>query len=579
MNRSRNRLRGERGAVLLLAFLALMVITVVVAQLFISSTVDRSTAANNLEEVKFDYAARAAFEQAKALLIRDSKDEEEQAESDSGGAGGMGGAGDAGGMGGMGGMGGTGDGSGEDTSNAPTDSLLDEWGDQKGETQQQYGDTVSIRIRVIDEDRKFNLLTLVAEDADYREHWKSALVRLLDTFREDSKKDVSIGEATDLADGIERWLKGERPDDFPKPPQSTDPEDEQEKKKVFEEKEQVVYPLSIDELLAVDGMTEEILHGFMENDRYVPGLEDVATVYSSLDFDQKAFDQESGKDADEEFKNPFGDDEDDKGSGNKGGSGSGSGSGSKDPSGNSGNKGGQNGGSFGGNGGQNNSGDTGDDGTGGEDGGTGGDESGGATNSGRININTAPLTVLRALMPQELVPYSALEKVEEYRRKAYEEEDDLAKSFKSKFDKGRKSDDGRNDGKMGGDDEKKSDEDEEKEDYLFHTPEEVFDKVETYFNTHFDIDDNARDRFQSSLAVKSNVFTIFLEVRSNDSGFVETDRANRESPPRRIYRSVVWRRKGDDEKWKCIEVLPMQPWTGVLPPNTEDYRKDHPFGF
>ena len=58
--------------------------------------------------------------------------------------------------------------------------------------------------------------------------------------------------------------------------------------------------------------------------------------------------------------------------------------------------------------------------------------------------------------------------------------------------------------------------DPEKEDFIFTDPSEVFDRVEKYFDTTFNTDNKAEEEFLSLLSVTSNVFTIYVTVRTTD---------------------------------------------------------------
>lgn len=519
------RTNPERGAALILAFLCVMILVVVMGQLTVSSTVDRSVALNSLKDVQYEGAARGAMEIAISLLLRDAKDEQSQSE----GAGA-----DEGGGGGFGGFGGGGNadgGGGEEE--APTDTLLDLWADE-GETTQQFGEGVEVRIRIIDEDRKLNLLTLVAEDEDYRDAFQDRLVRLLDTFREDSKHDLTYGDAQDIASGIKDWLSGhQRPKDVPRPAQSTDEKDESNKvysedrwTKGEGEKLEVIFPLTMDEFLNVDEVTEFILRGFIEDDTYVPGLEDVCTIYSNLVFDEERVTGADDED-EEEFKTPFGQDDDEE------------------------------------------AGDNGDD-TEPET-----DEDGGLvateTNHGRVNINTVSLPVLRCLLMNEQLSHSIVDKVHEFRTNAWD--DDIlnrAKSFQGHFGED--------------DDDKAKDEDsdsfgEDQKDFTFSSTDEVIDKVQDYFNGRFDVSEDAKSSLAGLIAVKSHVFTIMLEMRRTDGSTNAMDRNAEWVPPDRIYRAVVWRRASEEGANECLTLVPLHVWTGAVPPDTEDYRKKFPFGF
>lgn len=519
----------ERGAALILAFLALMVLVVVVGQLTVSSAIEKSIANNTVKDIQYEGAAVGAFEIAKSLLMRDLKDEQSASEGEDAAGGDSGFSG-----GGFGSGGQTGGGGGAQGEESPADTLLDLWADE-GETTQQFGEGVEVRIRMIDEDRKLNLLTLVAEDEDFREAFKDRLIRLLDTFREDSRHDLTYGDAQDIAKNIEEWLTGERPKDVPRYAASTDEKDDSGK--VFSddvwtkgegEEIEVVFPLTMEELLHVDEMSEFILKGFMEDGRYVPGLEDVCTIYSNLVFDEARFDEddEEGEDV-EDFQSPFDDDEEDAGSADE----------EQEAD---------------------------------EDGKLVATE----TNHGRVNVNTAPLAVLRALLPNERLSTSVVDRIDEFRKNAWDEDVvSRAKAFQGHF-----ADEG--DGEEQREDEADDTFGSDQKDFTFSSPDEVIDKVQDYFKARFDVEEDANAEFSGLLAVKSHVFTVLLEMRRTDGQSSSSiDRATEWVPPDRIYRAVVWRRASEDGKGECITVVPLHLWTGVVPPDTEDYREEFPFGF
>lgn len=522
--------RRERGAAMLLAFLALLILVVVIGQLSVSSNVDRSIALTSLKELQYDYASRAAWHEACAMLIKDLKDEATDADEEGTGEEDMGGSqfGDS--------FGGSGDLS-EKEEGAATDSLSDEWLDPQGGGGggQNYGDDLDVKVRIVDEDRKLNLLCLAAEDDGFREEWKERFVRLLDTFREDSKHDLSAGEADDLVDAFEAWLRGDRDHDFPTYAQST--AQESDSKLAFGEarfkedvENEVFFPLGLDELVAVDDMTEFVLHGFMEDGIYVPGLADVITVYSNVRIDPDALERDEDEEEDELGSSPFDDTGDDE----------------KEE--------------------EEEAADNAEEDADDEDRAT-------ETNQGRVNINTAPMVVLGSLMKQDRMPYSVLEKIDEFRRQILEDHLDHQKGFgdSSSDDFGFDADDA----------EDLEDKQEEKEeDFVFDNPNGVIERLEDWEHTSFSVGDSEQKDFGDLLTVKSHVFTIFVELRKRDAGSgrsVLNGEAYR--PPDRVYRGVVWRRKHSDGKFQAITLVPLHPYSGAVPPDTEEYMRDYPFGF
>ncbi len=611
----------ERGAALLLAFLAILVLTVVITQMSLSATVDRQIASNTIKELRADYAARGAFEQAKASLITDLRDEQLDAAAGQGGAGGdsggsPGGAGGAGGASGAAGgssnFGGAGAGAGGQGQgqDPPNDSIKDAWADPS-QGNQQFGDC-EVKIRIIDEDRKFNVLAIVARDPDFAKLSQERLIRLIDTFRQDSKNyDLTSSDAKRIVESMVDWLKGNRLRGFPTPPPllvKADPNarfDDKDKRFKEGEEEPIDFPLSFDEFLGLDGMTPDVMHAVWDKGEYVPGLEDVCTVYSNLAFDSAAYQQTHVPTADEQAAGGAGNGAP---SAQGAGGGSGTGGGKNNP-GASGGKGGAGGfsnpfagASGSGGGGGNKNGTSGNGNEGGGKSSKGNDEEADApptdeagqltateTNQGRVNVNTASLRVLRVLAPEGQIPDSIFEKIDEFRRTAIDEElletakrrgygkDGTGKSQDNKNGSQNKNKGGSN---AAGKDDKEDDEDALKNDFSFHDSNEVFDKVADFYDTTFEIPDDAKTEFGNAVATKSSVFTIYVEVRGKDSkksGRSSFD-ARQANPPDSIYRAVVWRRKEGDS-FQVIPILPLHAWAGILPPDDEDYRKKFPFGF
>ncbi|MBL8769058.1 MAG: general secretion pathway protein GspK, partial [Planctomycetes bacterium] len=444
-------------------------------------------------------------------------------------------------------------GGGEDSRSAPADSVgpEEDWANFDKLT---YAGEIEVSVRLIDEDRKFNVLQLATEDEDARKAAKERFIRLLDTFREDSKHDLSVSEATEIAEGMEAWLKGDRPDDFPKPKQPVKVDEEGKEIEEEEGTPKTYFPLGLEEFIGIPVLTDFMLHGYLDDDgrRYVPGIEDVATVFSSQTYDDSAVPK---SEEDEEFKNPF----DASSKDDPKNEGDGSGDANAD--------GGDDGGDDAGDGEGDGEGEDGGSGTGGE-----GDTA--ATNEGRINVNTAPLVVLRSLLPNDEMPWSVLEKIDEFRRKAFEEQTGSAQDL---FDKNKKKGDKDDEAGGTGDDE----DEEEEEDFVFHSAEEVIDKVEKHFETNFDLTDETKTKFTTLLATKSHVFSVVIglrdtkDVQNQSSLFRKTEG----QVYNRLYRAVLWRRQDADGKFKAITLSPLTRYTGVLPPDSEEYKEEYPFGF
>ncbi len=286
----------ERGVALVLAFLVLLILVAVAGEITVTSAVDRGIALHELEDMRCEFAARGAVEVAKALLMRDARERPppgsdlRPATTESlalfaglsrGGAPGRSeptpepaawtvGA--------------------HDPNEHRVDSFLDAWADPVA-CQRTFAGDLRATIRVVDEDGKINLLWLAADDARLRDLWKDRITRLLDGFREGTIHDVIRSDAERITNGISDWIRGRRSGKMPRPCLSTMTRRESLAvfgKDRFQEAATdgpVLFPLGLDELLNVPGVTPDLLDGFLERETYIPGLRDVTTVFTSLLFD------------------------------------------------------------------------------------------------------------------------------------------------------------------------------------------------------------------------------------------------------------------------------------------------------
>ncbi|HKE00324.1 MAG TPA: hypothetical protein VKE69_04885, partial [Planctomycetota bacterium] len=149
------------------------------------------------------------------------------------------------------------------------DSLNDTW----AVDQQTTIGGVRVRIHVEDENRKFNLLSLVSKDADFAKASYERLVRILDRVREATDHDIDNATAETLATNIRQWIEGSGRDDvLPRPGLSSNQTDSS-----------VTLPLTIDELLLVEGIDEELLYDRRIDGVDIPGLASVLTVWTSVE--------------------------------------------------------------------------------------------------------------------------------------------------------------------------------------------------------------------------------------------------------------------------------------------------------
>ncbi|HET6204414.1 MAG TPA: hypothetical protein VFI25_16605 [Planctomycetota bacterium] len=282
------RREGERGIALILTLLVLLILLAVVSQLTLSTRLDYQSALAGSNLARMDRALEAGLEEAMQVLKDDAEGGAGGAAGGlggllgmGGGAGGRGGnpfgnlAGAAGGApartvagasAGGGGAAGTGAGGGGDSS---YDCFNDSWAKPARQTQQGIEVTVVIE----DENRKLNLLAILAPDEELARQSRDRLVRVLDTFREGTPFDLDLSTAETLVRSLEEWLRGRtRNDDFPRPRLLSN-----------EENSTVTLPVTGDELLLVEGFDDRLLNDFRAGDLVVPGLLSHVTVWTSLE--------------------------------------------------------------------------------------------------------------------------------------------------------------------------------------------------------------------------------------------------------------------------------------------------------
>ncbi|MCB9890526.1 MAG: general secretion pathway protein GspK [Planctomycetes bacterium] len=501
----------ERGMALVLVLLIVVLLYILVAEVVTTSSFDVMTSQNQAQETGIRAALRLALTKAKEELTDDSSG------SGSGGAGGagggLGGAGGAGGglgnLGGAGGAGGTGEGAGAgggQQEEEQGDSSRDAWFRPKS----IYDDNkISVYCWIEDENRKFNLLNLISPDEDYAELSRQRLMRILDKIWEDTDEDLSGSEAESMANDIRDWMKGSgRNDDRPGAPVKRRDNGESESR--FSRQERFE-PLSLDELLLLPRIGRDMLADRLVDDRILPGLESVLTVYTSLATDP--------------------------------GTGTGSGTGSGGAGANA----GGNGAAGGGNGlptsGQNG-------GAGNGNGLPGGGPAGGGGQltilepGPRININTASRTVLRALEDAADIPDTVIEALIRYRNEVDKDAQSAAEDQNSERD---------TDELLSGD----------LEDKLQYYPSlDKLSEVKEFDNL---AESEAKQRFLAMLTTSSHVFTIHL------AALYKRDDMGRSFSITRAKAIVV--RIPDGENQTVQELVPLHR-TGTLRIRIDDYSEE-----
>ncbi len=245
----------ESGVALLLTLFVVLIVAVVVLQLAVSTNAEYAVSTNQGVVARLDGAADVAFREARKALIDD-------ADASSAGAG-------AGGL--PGGLPG-----GADPSNPEggqqddADSLNDAWAIDQ---QTGLGD-IDVRVHVEDENRKLDILALLSKDEDFARASFQRLVRVLDMMREfdGSERDLDAATAESIANGIRQWLEGTNRKGLPKAALLSDKPDTQ-----------FSLPLSIEELIFVDGIDDDLLFDQKSNGLSYPGLVSMLTVWTSLE--------------------------------------------------------------------------------------------------------------------------------------------------------------------------------------------------------------------------------------------------------------------------------------------------------
>jgi len=410
---------------------------------------------------------------------------------------------------------------------ASTDSRLDDWNDPLA-LAPSFGEDFQVLVEVEDEDSKINLLGEFAPDQAVQSAHHDILITLLDKAFEGTSLDISFSDAIQILDRLDDWARGNRGafDPIPSPPlKKSNAEDAAEAGGTdqsiltVDEKNR---PLTLDELGLLEGIRPEHLRGFVENEEFHPGLDRYLTLWSELELkppppepDPFANSPFSKFTQGSLFDKQMGQSQDQQ---------------PEAPP----------------------------------------DVVPEPTNNGLVNVNTAPLVVLRALAPPD-VPTSFLEKLDEFRRKIDElKKEGAVGASDSLFSQdklatpGQKKDSSKDSSSSSSQDEQK-----DPTKYVFSTVEEVIDKVEQEYGITLGLDPAVQSTFLSRLAVTSNVFTIKVLVYTlvDDPSNAGHQRFGRHAS----YRTVVWRMVTDDGA-RMLTLLPFEPYFD--PRRLKDYGLD-----
>ncbi len=248
----------QRGAALLITFLVLIVVLMIVYQVNRITASEQIEASRSLVLTKMDYAIDAAFLQVEQDLLADSQSEEEE----------EGGEGDpqgdpAAAIAGAGGEEGEGGGEGP---TGPVDSFNDEWATIQSTS---IGEQ-DLSVYVIDEDRKFNILGMLAEDVEEAQEAELIVARILDSCRNGTRVDIQSGTAEDMARAMKSFLEDRIGGTFPSPNHLADPDGG------------AIMPLSMREFVAIEPFSAHHFQDYLDEDgNRVHAIDCFLTVYSS----------------------------------------------------------------------------------------------------------------------------------------------------------------------------------------------------------------------------------------------------------------------------------------------------------
>ena len=185
--------KNERGIALILVLIILPLVAIIMVQLNFETTIGQHLAANILANQQFKYAISARVRQMRLRLVRDLKDDNQNQQQQ--------GAYDH-----------YSDAWGPDTEQGQTATIV-----RRGDKQQ--GDEITLYTEIVDEQSKFNINLLRHTDKKRRERSTQVFIALLDLFRdtrygdmEDSEWDLKENEASDVAEAVLKFVKGDERD-------------------------------------------------------------------------------------------------------------------------------------------------------------------------------------------------------------------------------------------------------------------------------------------------------------------------------------------------------------------------------
>lgn len=357
--------------------------------------------------------------------------------------------------------------------------------DSWGRPQRSTIGDIELRILVQDEDGKINVLQLLADDEEERDQATERLVRLIDFFRDGSTVDVDRSEAIRIVESIKLHLTQRTQSVLPRPKLTSDDAEDKER----------CMPLTLKEFEVLERLDERLFRDFRdERGDIVHSLSSYLTVWTSIT--QGA--TEGGEGA-----------------------------------------------AAGGAGAQNQNQNQNQNQSGGGSGSSGDDPNWGVC----VNVNTAPVAVLKALVDDREVGSRFWDAVVEYRNLEKKEEEGEESS-------GSTTDDPTSEPQL----------DENGEPII---EREFFDSLEELAEVDGweRLEETIRGKLQNLLCTRSHVFSIYVTARrktgQNDEfgGYLGTPRQGEREDERgkglvRTVRSVVWRYGSGED----VKIIPLVRW-------------------
>jgi hypothetical protein len=538
--------RRERGAALLLSLLILLVLVAIVIQINVSTGTDARMAKNDVTLTAMDLAAESALLQELETLKADG---EADSQPSGGGAGGAGaGAAGAAGAGGAAGGAAAGGAAGQPS---PCDSRRDEW----ATPQRTEINDVKLRIVVVDEDSKYNVLNMLNPDEKESDAAYQRVVDILDRCRDGTDFDIDQRTAEEMAKTMREFMTKRKQAKLPRPKLLTD----------LPKNEDMGMPLSMREFMALPPFEDHHFKDFRDGSgKIVHSITSFLTVWSSLGMAPPA---------------PVSSNTATKGSATKPGSTGSGGGGSNTASASGGGGGGKSGSGSGttGNtsastaqsGGSNTQAGSGTSGAGNTQGGASGGSGGGsgtgaggsttATSNGfSVNVNTAPVAVLHGLADSREIPARFWDKLVEWRN--LEDEEEKEKQQKAQQESGEPA-------------EEKLDE--------YGEPvitRRIFDTLQklSEVDGYSDLPAEQQAKLNALLTTQSQVFSIYIIARKStaadtgaDLGLTPAELRKREETAGdsllRVIHAVYWRQKSGEDvvllpvlRWEVLDYLPYE---------------------